>query len=112
MTNGEALVIHIDSHFRVRSQGSRWEVLQYRPAKKGPKQGKMGWYVEDTYDTLPWALRGAHRLMISAGRGDASLAQLAARIEQAEESVMNAARAALAEAGPQAADFLKKGPWR
>ena len=82
--------IQVDERFKVKATRSGYEVYQYRQAVKGPKQGKWGWYSEGHFDTLPWALRGCYRLMLHSGRGKASLEQLAARIEQAEEVIVQA----------------------
>lgn len=82
--------IRVDDRFKLVTTRTGYEVFQYRRALKGPKRGQLGWYSEGHFDTLPWALRGCYRLMLHEGRGQASLEQLAARIEQAESAIVNA----------------------
>jgi hypothetical protein len=82
--------IKVDERFKLRTDRTGWEVVQYREAAKGPKAGTRGWFSDGHYDTLPWALRGLYRSMLHEGRGEATLLQLAERIEQAEIRIIQA----------------------
>ena len=112
MENGQTLTlpltIQLDDRFKLKATRTGWEVFQHRAAVKGPKKGKLGWYSEGHFDTLPWALRGAYRLMLHEGRGQATLEQLARRIEQAEQTIVKSLEDSLGKADVVA---ISKGPW-
>lgn len=99
--------IVVDSRFKLVTDRTGWEVVQYRPASKGPNAGKPGWYSEGHFDTLPWALRGCFRLMLHEGRGMATLEQLAQRVEKAESRLL---RAVEVYSQPQEERQVRKSP--
>lgn len=80
--------IQVDHKFRLSTTKSGWSVQQLRPLVKGPRTGQVEWADEGHYDTLQWALVGLWRLMLHEGHGQATLPQLAARVDEVERRVM------------------------
>lgn len=87
---GRKITIDIDARWKLVTDQTGWEILQYREAQKGPSKGQLGWYGEGHFDTLEWALRGLWKRMLQQGTGRADLKQLADRVEQAQNRILTA----------------------
>ena len=87
--------ILIEKNVKLVSDKDGWKLLVYRPLTKGPRAGQPDWAEDGHFDTLQWALVGAWKTLLAAGRGKADLAALARRVEAVEKRLLELGKSAM-----------------
>lgn len=105
--------ILIESNLKLVSDANGWSLRSYRPLIKGPRVGTLDWAEDGHYDTLQWALIGAHKRLLSMGKGVADLGQLARRIEETDRKLLSLASQAMeVQLGGPLPGYAEENPWQ